>query len=60
MKRVDVKTVLDKAKAKELKAKVSYTLDADLVEQFRLFCGKERVAQSRVLEELIRELLGKG
>lgn len=54
---MDLKRVLERAKTKRETAKATYTIDADIFEAFQKACEKEDVAQSRIVEELMKEFL---
>lgn len=54
---MDFKKALERAREKKERVKATYTLDADIFEAFQKACDKEDVAQSRIIEELMKEFL---
>lgn len=59
-KLIDKKTLLSNIKKTDKRrAKATFTLDADVYRQFKAECDKQKVAQSRVLEELIKSFIEK-
>lgn len=48
---------IERAKAKENKVKASFTFDTLLFKRFQELCKKKKVAQSRLLEILMQDLL---
>ena len=56
-KKLDAKSILNRAKKKESRQKVSFTFDTDLYKSFTEICTKQEVAMSRVLEELMKDFI---
>lgn len=56
-KKLDAKSILNRAKKKDSRQKVSFTFDTELYSEFVRICDKQDVAMSRVLEELIKEFI---
>ena len=56
-KKLDAKSILNRAKKKPGKQKVSFTFSIELYSEFVKICDKQDVAMSRVLEELIKEFI---
>lgn len=55
----DKKELLSRVKKTDLnRVKTAYTLDASIFERFKAECKKQKVAQSRVIEEFMKVFLG--
>lgn len=57
MAKTTKKSAIERAKTKETKTKGSFTFDSDLFKRFQELCKKKNVAQSRLLEILMQDLL---
>ena len=57
-KKLDAKSILNRAKKKSNRQKLSFTFDTDIYAEFVKICEKQDVPISRVLEELIKEFIG--
>lgn len=57
MTKIDVKDVLKKAKKKPAREKVSFTFDSEVYKKFQEKCDKNKVAMSRVIEELMLQFI---
>lgn len=56
-KKLDIKGIINRAKKKNNKQKVSFTFDTELYSEFVRICDKQDVAMSRVLEELMKSFI---
>jgi hypothetical protein len=55
--KLDPDAIIERAKTKPRRAKASFTFDTDIYTRFQLYCKKKDVPISRVLEELMKELI---
>lgn len=54
-KKIDKKSILDRAKKKPVKIKATFSLDESVLLKFQEACSKEDLAMSRVIEELMKD-----
>lgn len=53
-KKIDKKSILNRAKDKTTRVKATFSLEAEVLENFQKACKKEKAAMSRVIEELMK------
>lgn len=56
---MEVNSLLKGAKKVKHRMKVSFTFDAELYTKFQILCDQNEVAQSRLLEEMIKVVVEK-
>ncbi len=55
--KLDTKSLLERAKVKQKRSKVSFTFNTVIYSQFQQYCKKQKVPMARLLEELMKDVI---